>query len=79
MPLRVSGIPQYRERAALQAIINRSWVPQAALHPAGDGTIASMIRKGWLERQLGSGGEPQFRVTEAGKTAIAATIPIGNR
>jgi hypothetical protein len=53
MPQRVSGIPQYRERAALQSIQHRRWVPQADLHPAGDGTIASMLRKGWIERQYG--------------------------
>jgi hypothetical protein len=77
MPQRVAGIPQYRERSALQSIKYRSWVPKTALHPAGEGTIASMLRKGWLERQLGPGGAPQFRITEAGKAAIAAKIPAG--
>jgi hypothetical protein len=48
MPPRMAGIPQYRERAALQSIKYRSWVPQTALHPAGEGTIASMLRKGWI-------------------------------
>jgi hypothetical protein len=43
--------------------------------PAGDGTIASMLRKGWIEQQFGPGGAPQFRITDAGKTAIAAKIP----
>jgi len=75
MPTRVAGIPQYRERSALQTIKYRSWVPQTALHPAGEGTIASMLRKGWIERQLGPGGAPQFRITETGKAAIAAKIP----
>src|SRR5258708_36229441 len=74
MAPRVAGIPQYRERAALQTIKYRSWVPQTALHPAGEGTIAIMLRKGWIERQLGPGGEPQFRITEAGKAATAAQI-----
>jgi len=54
MPARSAEIPHYRERAALQSIKYRSWVPQTALHPAGKGTIASMLRKGWIERQLGS-------------------------
>jgi hypothetical protein len=48
MPPHMAGIPQYRERAALQSIKYRSWVPQTALHPAGEGTIASMLRKGWI-------------------------------
>jgi hypothetical protein len=77
MPPRVSGTPQYRERAALQSIKYRRWVPQTSLHPAGEGTIASMLRKGWIERQLGPGGASQFRITEAGKAAIAAKIPTG--
>jgi hypothetical protein len=77
MPPRVAGIPQYRERAALQSIKHRSWVPQTALHPAGKGTIASMLRKGLIEQQFVPGGEPHFRITEAGKAAIAAKIPIG--
>jgi hypothetical protein len=77
MPPRVSGIPQYRERAALQSIKHRRWVPQTALHPAGNGTIASMLRKGWIECQIGPDGALQFRITEAGKVAIAAKIPIG--
>jgi hypothetical protein len=75
MPQRVAGILQYRERSALQSIKYRSWVPKTALHPAGEGTIASMLRKGWIERQLGPGGGPQFRITKAGKVAIAAKIP----
>ena len=75
MAPRMSEIPQYRERAALQSVKNRSWVPQMALLPAGEGTITSMIRKGWLERQIGPGGMLQFRITEAGKAAIAAKIP----
>jgi hypothetical protein len=78
MPPRISDIPQYRERAALQSIKNRNWAPQAALYPAGEVTIASMIRKGWLDRQIGPGGAPQFRITEAGKAAIAAKIPVGH-
>lgn len=75
MPPRTSSIPQYRERIALQSIKHRNWVPQAALQPAQEGTIATMLRKGWIERQLGPGGQPQFRITEAGKAAIAAKIP----
>jgi hypothetical protein len=75
MAQRPPEIPQYRERVALQMIRHRKWVPQSVLHPAGEGTIATMLRKGWIERQIGPGGEPQFRITDAGKAAIAAKIP----
>jgi hypothetical protein len=76
MPARSAEFPHYRERAALQSIKHRSWVSQTALYPAGDGTIAGMLGKGWIERRLGPGGVPQFRITEAGMTAIAAKIPF---
>jgi hypothetical protein len=76
MAPRVSGIPHHRERASLQSIKNRNWVIQADLHPAGKGTIASMLRKGWIERRADHAGSVQFRITEAGKAAVAAKIPI---
>jgi hypothetical protein len=78
MPARSAEIPHYRERAALQSVKHRGWVPQAALYPAGAGTIASMLTKAWIERRFGPGGAPQFRITEAGKTAIAAKIPFAH-
>jgi hypothetical protein len=67
MPQRAVGIPQNRERAALQSIKHRSWVPHTALHPAGEGTIASMLRKGWIAQQFSVGGTPLFRITGAGQ------------
>jgi hypothetical protein len=77
MAPRVSGIPHHRERASLQSIKNRNWVIQADLHPAGKGTIASMLRKGWIERRTDDpAGSVQFRITQAGKAAVAAKIPI---
>jgi hypothetical protein len=76
MPPRVAGIPQYRERAALQTIKYRSWVPQTALHPAGEGTIASMLRKGWIESRVDPSGAEQFRITQAGEAALVTKIPI---
>jgi hypothetical protein len=35
-----------------------------------------MLGKGWIDLQFGPGGVPQFRITEAGKAAIAAKIPV---
>ena len=75
MSPRVSGIPRHIERASLQSIKNRNWVIQAALSPAGSGTIATMLRKGWIERRVDPAGVAQFRITEAGKAALAAKIP----
>ena len=75
MSPRVSGIPRHLERASLQSIKNRNWVIQAVLSPAGKGTIATMLRKGWIERRVDPAGLAQFRITEAGKAALAAKIP----
>jgi hypothetical protein len=75
MSPRVPGIPRHLERASLQSIKNRNWVIQAALFPAGNGTIATMLRKGWIERRGDPAGLAQFRITEAGKAALAAKIP----
>jgi hypothetical protein len=77
MPSRVSGIPNYRERASLQSIKNGNWVIEMALHPAGKGTIASMLRKGWIERRVDPAGVVQFHITQAGKVALTAKIPFG--
>jgi hypothetical protein len=77
MSPRVSGIPNYRERASLQSIKNGNWVIEMALHPAGKGTIASMLRKGWIERRADPAGLVQFRITGAGKAALVAKIPAG--
>src|SRR5260370_42039559 len=64
MAPRVAGIPQYRERAALQTIKYRSWVPQTALHRAGEGTIAIMLRKGLDRAAARSWGESHNSVSQ---------------
>jgi hypothetical protein len=77
MAPRVAGIPHHRERESLQQIKNRNWVVQTDLYPAGKETIASMLRKGWIERREDPVGLVQFRITQAGKAAMAAKIPGG--
>ena len=76
MSPRSSSIPIYRERCALQSIKYRGWVSAPALLPAGEATVANLIRKGWIDHQLGPGGQPQYRITDAGLSAIFAKIPI---
>ena len=45
MAPRVAGIPQYRERAALQSIKHRGWVPQMALYPADEAVRRGQTRR----------------------------------
>jgi hypothetical protein len=76
MAPRSAGIPQHGERSALQAIKDRDWVAQADLHPAGKGTIATMLRKGWIESRLVAAGATEFRITDAGRAALSVKIPL---
>jgi hypothetical protein len=77
MPTRVAGIPHHGERASLQSIKDRNWVVQADLYPAGKGTIATLLRKSWIERRVDPAGVVQFRITHAGKAALTVKIPTG--
>jgi hypothetical protein len=36
-----------------------------------------MLKKGWIERRVDPAGLVQFRITQAGKVAVTAKIPIG--
>jgi hypothetical protein len=76
MAPRSAGIPQHGERASLQAIKDRDWVTQAALHPAGKGTIATMLRKGWIESRPARAGSMEFRITDGGRAALSVKIPF---
>jgi hypothetical protein len=79
MALRDSEIPHHRERSSLQSIKHGNWVVQSELYPAAKGTIASMLRKGWIEQRVDPSGAEQFRITQAGKAALIAKIPESRR
>ena len=74
MPARPSHLPHNLERTALQKLSGRDGLPVAKLHPTGKKTIAGMIAKGWIQKQV-NGGET-FRITPAGEAALKAKIPI---
>jgi hypothetical protein len=71
MPSRDPKIPTHRERSALQLMKHGNWIAQKGVYPAGEHTIATLVRKGWIERS----GSKEFRITQAGKAALAAKIP----
>jgi hypothetical protein len=75
MPARHSDFPNYRERSALQAATVRDSVTEHDMHPAGAGTIAVLMRKGWLERLEDATGAPKFKITPVGSQALAAQLP----
>ena len=74
MALRDPEIPNHRERSSLQLMTHGRWVVGNDLYPAGKGTIASLARKGWIEQRADPSGAIQFRITQAGRTALHAKI-----
>ena len=72
MPPRPSHLPHNLERTALQKL---SGLPLAKLHPAGEKTVANMVAKGWVEKQVDATAGARFCITPAGKAALKAKIP----
>jgi hypothetical protein len=74
MALRDPEIPNHRERSALQLVNSRNWVIRNDLYPAGKATIANLVRKCWIEKQMVNGGA-RYRITPAGEAALKVKIP----
>jgi hypothetical protein len=77
MPARPSHIPHSVERTTLQRMSITKGLPFDKLHPSGKRTIASMIEKGWIERQSDDRGRPVYFITVTGLEALKAPIPKG--
>jgi DNA-binding PadR family transcriptional regulator len=77
MALRDPEIPNHRERSSLQLM--KYGNNQSDLYPTGKGTIANLVKKGWIEQGVNPGGARQFRITSAGRTALAARIREADR
>jgi hypothetical protein len=76
MPARDSHIPTYRERAILQPLVGRDWLPAGKLSSAATpSTISRMCKKGWLERKRDATLGWTYRVTETGEAALKLLIP----
>jgi hypothetical protein len=74
MPARASHIPHHLGRTTLQKMNATHGLSSAQLHPAGQHTIARLIAKGWIEKQMDAGGV-RYRITPAGAAALKAKIP----
>ena len=75
MPPRPSHLPHNIERTVLQKMSATQGLPSAQLYPAGKQTIAQMLAKGWIARQLNVGGDTRYCITPAGEAALRAKIP----
>ena len=72
MPPRPSHIPHSNERSVLQKMsLTRGMRPEQL--PAGRNMIASMVAKGWVEKQPDG---RTYCITSAGHEALKAIIPV---
>jgi hypothetical protein len=73
MSARPSHIPHATERTALQKMSPTRGLSADMMHPAGRGTIAGMLAKGWIDRQMDG---RTYCITPAGDAALKAVIPV---
>ena len=66
--------PTYRQREVLQFLISGDWMPLLKLIAVGDRLLGNLIHAGWIERSPDAGD--LYRITEAGRAAYRAPVPI---
>jgi hypothetical protein len=76
MPPRPSHLPHNLERSTLQRMSATQGLPSKQMHPAGRGTIAAMLAKGWIKKQMVTGAGVHYLITPAGEAALKAKIPV---
>jgi hypothetical protein len=76
MPSRPSHLPHNLERSTLQMMSAGQGLPSAKMHPAGKRTIAGMLGKGWIKKQMVADGSARYFITSAGEAALKAKIPL---
>jgi hypothetical protein len=76
MPPRPSHLPQNLERSTLQRMSSTQGLSPKQMHPAGKGTIAAMLAKGWIKKQIVTGAGVHYLITPAGAAALKAKIPL---
>ena len=76
MPPRPTHLPHNLERSTLQKMSPEKGLPSSKLHPAGKNTIAGMLAKGWIVKQMAAGDGVKYLITPAGEAALKAKIPL---
>ena len=46
------------------------------MHPSDKRTIAGMLAKGWIKKQMVADGGARYFITPAGEAALKAKIPL---
>jgi hypothetical protein len=75
MPQRPGNLPHSLERTALQRMHATRGMTAGQLYPVGPRTIAGMIAKGWVERQMDANAGETYCITPSGEAALKAKIP----
>jgi hypothetical protein len=73
MPPRPKHIPHNIERTTLQKMSRTRGLTFESLQPAGKQTVAGMVAKGWIQKNLGDG---TYCITPAGDATLKAIIPV---
>jgi hypothetical protein len=68
--------PNARQRDVLQILQQAEWTPLPRLAPARNETLANLINKGWIERRLAEQGPACYRITDLGRQAFRAQVPV---
>ena len=68
--------PTYRQREVLQFLMSGDWMPLLKLIAIGDRLLGNLVQAGWIERSPDVTTSDLYRITEAGRAAFRAPVPI---
>ena len=68
--------PTYRQREVLQFLISGDWIPRLKLIAVGDRLLGNLVQAGWIERSPDVTTSDLYRITEAGRAAYMALVPV---
>ena len=68
--------PTYRQREVLQFLISGDWIPRLKLIAVGDRLLGNLVQAGWIERNPDIKSSDLYRITEAGRAAYRALVPV---
>ena len=72
----MKAYPTYRQREVLQFLMSGDWVPLLRLIAVGDRLLGNLVQAGWVERNPDVKTVDLYRITDAGRTAFRAPVPI---
>lgn len=68
--------PTYRQREVLQFLMQGDWVPLLRMIAVGDRLLGNLVQAGWIERSPDFTTSDLYRITEAGRAAYRAPVPV---